>query len=303
MRVINCGDSRVLLGRRDGTIVDGGGTDSGLTIDHKPDHPDEKARIYRCGGTVQIATGGVARVNGDLAVSRGFGDATYKKTGGPAPEDRPVTANPELGNFECDEADFVLLVCDGVSEGRFSNAEVVELVADTLREKNDPGEAARLVIHKAVEMDSKDNVSCMVVLLTPSAEEQRGKSHEYNPGPLQHIHHSGFRKAFKAMADRAGKSFGQAVKIRYEILQTKLESDLSADEKASVEKELKELGPPEGQKADDAWFDAFEETIQKSEDTGGSDAPGGLGGIMQLLEQRNILQKLQQQERDRKSVV
>jgi len=39
---------------------------------------------------VEETAGGCARVNGDLAVSRGFGDADYKQTGGPGPEDRPV---------------------------------------------------------------------------------------------------------------------------------------------------------------------------------------------------------------------
>ena len=39
---------------------------------------------------------GVARVNGDLAVSRAFGDAQHKTTGGPSPEDHPVSAAPEL---------------------------------------------------------------------------------------------------------------------------------------------------------------------------------------------------------------
>jgi serine/threonine protein phosphatase PrpC len=90
LHVINAGDSRVLLSRADGKIIDGGGTDSGLTTDHKPDHPSEKERIYRCGGTVEETAGGCARVNGDLAVSRGFGDADYKRTGGPGQEDHPV---------------------------------------------------------------------------------------------------------------------------------------------------------------------------------------------------------------------
>lgn len=93
--VANLGDSRILLGRRDGRIVDGGGTDQGLTTDHKPSHPSERQRIYRCGGTVEEAPGGVSRVNGELAVSRGFGDAEFKKTGGPQPEDRPVTCCPD----------------------------------------------------------------------------------------------------------------------------------------------------------------------------------------------------------------
>ena len=41
----------------------------------------KQERIYRCGGTVECMEGGVPRVNGDLAVSRCFGDADYKKTG------------------------------------------------------------------------------------------------------------------------------------------------------------------------------------------------------------------------------
>ena len=47
------------------------------------------------------AMGGVYRVNGDLAVSRGFGDAEYKKTGGPAPEDRPVCVHVRHVRHAC----------------------------------------------------------------------------------------------------------------------------------------------------------------------------------------------------------
>lgn len=90
LHVINAGDSRVLLSRGDGTMVEGPGTDNGLTTDHKPGEPSERARIERCGGRVEVAMGGVLRLNGELSVSRGFGDAEHKKTGGPAPENRPV---------------------------------------------------------------------------------------------------------------------------------------------------------------------------------------------------------------------
>jgi len=113
LHVINAGDSRVLLGSKKGVIIDGGGTDQGLTTDHKPDHPSERDRVYRCGGTVEEAAGGVHRVNGDLAVSRGFGDAEHKKTGGPRQEDRPVTCDPEMGHFVATADDFMLIVCDG----------------------------------------------------------------------------------------------------------------------------------------------------------------------------------------------
>merc|ERR1719424_2137605 len=131
LRVGNVGDSRVLLGRADGTMVQGPGTDGALTIDHKPDLPSEADRIVRSGGLVHNVKG-VMRVNGDLAVSRAFGDRNHKETSGDppgGPGDHPVVAEPEFFVTECDSTDFLILVCDGISEGKFPNAEVVQLAA------------------------------------------------------------------------------------------------------------------------------------------------------------------------------
>jgi len=279
LRVINAGDSRVLLGRRDGTIVDGGGTDFGLTTDHKPDHPSERERIYRCGGTVEVTA--CARVNGDLAVSRGFGDASHKETGGPGPEDRPVTANPELGRFDCDEADFILLVCDGVSEGNFSNSEVVELVAATLKETNDPGEASRRVIHKALATDSKDNVTCMCVMLTKG--EAEGKVVEFIPGPLN-PGHKGFMTAYEAMADRAGKSMAQAAELRYEQIQNQLavgDASESPAEDTILRAELAKIGNPDGAKASDERAEWFKMRVEEwKQDQGQDSEPGGPSSVL-----------------------
>merc|ERR1712096_258751 len=91
---------------------------------------------------------GVARVNGELAVSRAFGDSKFKQTGGPAQEDQPVSAAPEHCRTTCQPTDFVILVCDGISEGTFPNRQVVELAAAELRaggDRPDPGAAAAAV--------------------------------------------------------------------------------------------------------------------------------------------------------------
>mmetsp|Transcript_11337 Transcript_11337/g.26123 ORF Transcript_11337/g.26123 Transcript_11337/m.26123 type:complete len:510 (+) Transcript_11337:153-1682(+) len=289
LRVVNAGDSRVLLGKRDGTIVDGGGTDSGLTTDHKPNHPSERERIYRCGGHVEESEGGVARVNGDLAVSRGFGDADYKKTGGPGPEDHPVTADPELGNFECDEADFLLLVCDGVSEGDFSNPEVVKLVADCLSENPDPAVAAKAVCHKAVERNSKDNITCMLVLFT-GPDEKTEKQIEFNPGPLWVTDHRQFVNAWIAMAAKANYTLPQALEKRFEVIQEELKDSACSDAKQEqLKEELAKLGSPEGEKGGQAakehWDQKAKEIMSDDDHTESSQESGISMGLMRMLAQ------------------
>ena len=219
LHVINAGDSRVLLSRADGTIVDGGGTDSGLSNDHKPEVPSERERIYRCGGTVEDGgAGGCARVNGSLSVSRGFGDADCKRTGGPRQEDHPVTCDPEMGHFECDATDFLLIVCDGVSEGDFPNPEVCLLAAKVLQETGgDAAAACEAVCHKAVETNSKDNISAMIVLMGNGGAPP-SVTKGFTPGSVLSCDKSDFTKAYVAMCKRAGVTFAEAVEARYELL-------------------------------------------------------------------------------------
>mmetsp|Transcript_44929 Transcript_44929/g.103855 ORF Transcript_44929/g.103855 Transcript_44929/m.103855 type:complete len:523 (-) Transcript_44929:217-1785(-) len=277
LHVVNAGDSRVLLGRRDGSIVDGGGTDQGLTTDHKPDHPAERERIERCGGRVEKTEGNVARVNGNLAVSRGFGDKDEKKTGGPGPEDHPVTANPETGRFECDQTDFLLLVCDGVSEGNFPNPEVVELVAKLLREGKDLGETARAVCHKAVERDSKDNITCMLVLLSGTSAPAE-KTVEFVPGPITKLGHKGFQEAYSAMAAKAGLSLAKAAAMRYDMIQ----AELKVAPTAELKEEASKIGTPsgvEGSEERTQWFERWLQNLPEEKD----DGPGGMD--MDMLQQ------------------
>lgn len=246
LRVGNIGDSRVLLGRADGTMVEGDGTDGGLTIDHKPDNADERKRIERTGGTVQEVMG-VYRVNGDLAVSRAFGDAQYKQTGGPSPEDHPVTAAPEMFHHECGPTDFLVLVCDGISESNFPNREVVKYAAEELQKSQanggavNAGAAAAAVCKRALERGSKDNLSCMIVLLGNG--EAAGAELEFIPGPVDSLNHDGFRKAYEAMAAHAQISLPQAVEARYDAIQEALRTDSESQADLAPELKLFEAEP------------------------------------------------------------
>lgn len=260
LRVGNIGDSRVLLGQKDGNIFAANGTDGGITTDHKPDHPDERARIERNGGTVQTGIGQcVSRVNGELAVSRAFGDGNLKQTGGPGPEERPVTADPEFFHLDCDESDFLMLVCDGISEGNFPNQEVVRLAAKELfqseDEQVDPGRAAAAVCEQALASGSRDNLSCMIVLFGKGSLS--GPPMEVIPGAIDSIGNGGFRGAYTAMSEHAGLTLAETVEKRYDLLvkEAAKPQRLSASD---VKEEMGKFGsgPPEGVEGKERteWF-------------------------------------------------
>jgi len=310
LTIINAGDSRVLLGTIEGKIVEGRNndyicTDQGLTRDHKPDDPLERERIYRCGGTVESAAGGVARVNGNLAVSRGFGDAEYKQYSGGGPEDNPVTADPEIGHFECDDTDFVMLVCDGVSEGDFPNPSVVELAAKVLRETRDPALASKAVIEKALEANSKDNITCMIVLL--QAGPITGKSIEFVPGPIVGIENNQFATAYAAMAKKAGLTMAQAAEMRYEIVQEKLaDSRTPPSVAAELRDEIRNINcsstTVKGSSERTNWFGDWLKQRSSSGGGGGGQSdlemmrmmiqrPGGADTLMGLLNREHTAQE------------
>ncbi|KAF5733835.1 protein phosphatase 2C 37 [Tripterygium wilfordii] len=94
--VSNCGDSRAVLCRN--------GVATPLSSDHKPDRPDELARIEAAGGRVIYWDG--ARVLGVLAMSRAIGDNYLKPYVIPDPE---VTVTERTAEDEC-----LILASDGL---------------------------------------------------------------------------------------------------------------------------------------------------------------------------------------------
>ncbi|KAJ9175756.1 hypothetical protein P3X46_014279 [Hevea brasiliensis] len=94
--VSNCGDSRAVLCRNGVAIP--------LSSDHKPDRPDELARIQAAGGRVIYWDG--ARVLGVLAMSRAIGDNYLKPYVISEPE---VTVTERAAEDEC-----LILASDGL---------------------------------------------------------------------------------------------------------------------------------------------------------------------------------------------
>ncbi|XP_019151203.1 PREDICTED: protein phosphatase 2C 37-like [Ipomoea nil] len=94
--VSNCGDSRAVL-CRNGVAVP-------LSVDHKPDRPDELKRIQDAGG--YVINWDVPRVGGLLAMSRAIGDSYLKPYVTSEPE---VTVTERTGDDEC-----LILASDGL---------------------------------------------------------------------------------------------------------------------------------------------------------------------------------------------
>lgn len=99
--VANVGDSRIIICRGNQIIFQ--------TQDHKPQDPLQRQRILRCGGLVVSN-----RVDGDLAVSRAFGDSAFKVRGIKDYKNQKVIAVPDVNTVECTPGDVIILACDGV---------------------------------------------------------------------------------------------------------------------------------------------------------------------------------------------
>jgi len=151
--VANIGDSRVLLLRADGSFV-------AMTSDHKPELEAEKARINAAGGFVQQN-----RVDGQLAMSRAFGDWPYKDQPKLGPEEQKVIAVPDVTTEVAHEGDALLICCDGIYE-QLSNEAVAAFAHEAIKaHPDDPAVVcSKLVIH-SLEKGSKDNHSAMLVQL------------------------------------------------------------------------------------------------------------------------------------------
>jgi len=139
LTVANAGDSRCVL-CRDGKA-------ERLTIDHKPDLPEEADYIRSKGS--YVADG---RIAGMLAVSRALGDGFLGDAVNPTPHFVQVSLLPTDS--------FMILACDGVWDV-ISDQEAVDIVLPEV----DPLTAAMKLRDEAYNRFSMDNISVVVVFL------------------------------------------------------------------------------------------------------------------------------------------
>jgi len=157
--VANAGDSRGVICEGESAVA--------MSQDHKPENEGEKARIEKYGGQVKKG-----RINGKLAVSRGFGDLPYKNS--ETLKEKFVTVEPDIKTFKITkETKFFLLACDGLWD-TLSNDDAIQFVRGKLagKEKEEKTEENRDLYNICIELTrlaydkgSTDNISCILVTL------------------------------------------------------------------------------------------------------------------------------------------
>lgn len=138
--IANVGDSRAVLSR--------GGQAIQMTIDHEPN--TERDSIEDRGGFVSNMPGDVARVNGQLAVSRAFGDKNLKSH---------LSSDPDMTSADITaDTEVLILASDGLWKV-VNNQDAVDIAI----KHKDPQKAAKQLAAAALDRDSKDDISCIVV--------------------------------------------------------------------------------------------------------------------------------------------
>ena len=121
----------------------------------------EKRRIFNAGGVVVNN-----RVNGDLAVSRAFGDFSYKQNNGLSPIAQEVSCEPDVRVIARSEEDnYLIFACDGVWDVYPNPKELVHDLNDLLESYQNVEDAVCRLIDICLEKGSKDNISLMIVPL------------------------------------------------------------------------------------------------------------------------------------------
>ncbi|KAL7468617.1 hypothetical protein ACHAXS_008857, partial [Conticribra weissflogii] len=187
--VANVGDSRAVLSHWN---HDSKGCDTvtplQLTIDHIASSPDEQVQIIEKGGFVS-RSGGIDRVNGNLAVSRSLGDVKLSPYLSRVPHVFALTKDEVYGkcrksseeesaylgdrNLDLSEVDdekpcFIIMASDGLWDV-MTNQEAVDMVVEVVG-SDDSGteyqQAAEFLTQEAYVRGSSDNIGVCVVAIT-----------------------------------------------------------------------------------------------------------------------------------------
>lgn len=160
--LFNVGDSRTL-------IINENDKENGMLVfasdDHKPDNKLEEERIKKSGGFVSMPPQTyIPRVNGQLALSRAFGDFQLKMSGKMQQHEQAVIVDPDVNIFERSEATHIVVASDGVYDGLSNEAVVMHAIGKGTEEQR-----AYDMLRHSLQNESSDNMAAIVIDLNVPA--------------------------------------------------------------------------------------------------------------------------------------
>lgn len=198
----NVGDSRAIVLRADGHC-------EAVTLDHKPDVPSEKCRIEQAGGKVLKR-----RVDGDLSLSRAFGDYRHKQNKTVPCEKQAIICTPDISKTTISQGDTLILACDGIYEkmnthqvGSFIDEAINRLRYGTGR--RDIALVAASLLDYSLYRGSTDNMSLIIIHagLLPKVKKWRKKQMRFFAGRyVEWKEKERFEKAYRNYAFSCGFS-------------------------------------------------------------------------------------------------
>jgi serine/threonine protein phosphatase PrpC len=135
------------------------------SIDHKPYHPTEKARIEAAGG--RVCGGRKARVDGNLAVSRSLGDFDFKDNAGVPMGEQKISCLPDIYDIsEVPPGALLILGCDGLWDVMTSE-KAASFVRKQLQKNPevDLGDVAAALVRACFRKGGRDNVTVLLAEL------------------------------------------------------------------------------------------------------------------------------------------
>lgn len=99
--IASLGDSRCMICSQGKCTI--------VSIDHKPELPEEKERIEAAGGKIKNN-----RINGKLGMSRSLGDFQFKMKKNRPADKQMVISVPHIEKIKNEKIDFILIGCDGI---------------------------------------------------------------------------------------------------------------------------------------------------------------------------------------------
>jgi len=190
------------------------------TYDHKPTDEKEKERIIAAHGYVSLQ-----RVDGQLALSRAFGDRQLKTPADFPGEKKKVSSFPDFIQVnDATSADFLFMACDGIYEADiFDRQNVIDWIAKKMETTDDLAQICAELLDECLERGSHDNMSAMIIQFTDGTNYK--KETEYVPGPWHDSDQDKkFQTAYIADAQIAGLGPEQVHNLRREYDRKKKEA-------------------------------------------------------------------------------